>query len=820
MKKTLRILFVSLAMAISAASGIIVSKVVKDVKKTNASNTLVNLPHMVSDFNQSTGHYWTKSTDFTPSASHISSSTEGYRQDSPSSIQTYTTDYSQSYIRAYYSLAGGYKDAHAIYVPFHMVVSVPAYCEYKLHLTFTVSANRQSTGGGADYSAELFSFDKASTINPGTFYYVPNNFAETTGDSYSVIRAAGETPHNGISVNPVSKEKLVTYTFSNTTNSATNQTLYFGLFTYVESSGTKTSEFEGRVAIKSATFDATYASYVCNGKNFMSDNFAGAWSEFNGGNNRTLELLANATASSDLLYNKSGGTLKLANHTLTMGSYIMYCRGSFTITATNSYGTITGTRDHSTLFLDGSNTCVVTLAGYATIENTAVSGNRAILIANENATLVVGSGNTVISSTYCIWVDAGTLRINGGYLRNTRTNYQAVYAGSSDTVKNIYVYGAATFTNATFSLDSLDSNVNVYAKYGDSSYTGSSSITILLRSTDTLALNQVGVRNVTESNYSKFLLVPSNLGYTFTKSGSNLVIGYKTQSVTYNLTNLTSNGAATCTMGSNLSFTISPNSGYALPTYITVRAGSTNLTQNTHYTYNSSTGAVVVYKENLINSITITASAVVQYTVTFMDSEGQAAEPIVVNGGKNIYFPESDNLPAYHHTTWYDNPEFTGSGHVVGGQVTISSDITYYAKYSQDANDHVEEFIGVELHFDVNVIAVSNTSDTGACRGDSGYYKLAEQVYTNFTNYQRETFCTKEGTRYADARARLAAWADANGDYLDLTTYQITKKSAKIGNTVSSSFNSIGTIIVSSIILISSIAFAVMVIRRKKHSIY
>ena len=815
MKKIFRILFVSLAMALSAASGIIVSKVEKDVQKTSASDTLTNLPHMVSDFNSSTGHYWTNSSDFTPSANHISTSTTGYRQDSPISVQTYTTDYTQSYIRAYHAPSKGFKTAHAIYVPFHMVVSVPAYCEYKLHLTFTVSANRVASGGGADYSAELFSFDKASGITPGTFFYAPDNFATSTGDSYSVIRAAAGTAHSSITQSPASQDKLVTYTFSNTTNSAVNQTLYFGLFALIEMSGTTTTNFEAKVAIKSAMFDTAYASYTCNGKNFMSDNFAGAWSEFNGGNNRTLELLANATASNNLVYSMSGGTLKLANHTLSMGGYILYCRGSFTITATNSYGTITGTRDHSTMFFDGSNTCTVTLAGYATIENTAANGNRAILLANENATLVVGGNNTIVSATYCVWVDAGTLRINGAYLRNTRTNYQPVYTGTSTSAKNIYVYGAASFTNSIFSIASLDSNVNIYAKYGDSSYTGTANITIHLRSTDTLALNQVGVRNVTDSNYSKFSLTPSNLGYTFTKSGSNLVVGYKTNNVTYNLTNITSNGASTCSMASNLSFTLTPASGYALPSYITVQVSSTTLTQNTDYTYNSTTGAVVINKAKLTGNVNITASATVQYTVTFMDSDGQAAEPIVVKGTSWIYLPDSDNTPAYHTTYWYLEPDFSGASYTVGSHAQITGDVTYYAKYTQTVYDVIEQFIGVQLHFDVDVIPVSNTSDTGACKGDSGYYKDAKAVYNSFSNYQRQTFCTKEGERYDNARARLTAWANANGEDLNLSTYTLVQQSH--GSFPSADDNS-NLVVVAIMATASILMFGALLVLKKKHA--
>ncbi len=813
MKKLFKFSIASVALSFLVGGGLLVSNKRNSPTKTDASDTISNLPHMVSDFNSSTGRYWTYSDDLTPVNNHISSSTTGYRQDSAMTISTYIADNTDSYIKVTHSPSKGFKTMHAIYVPFHMDFNIPATCEYKLHLTFTVSANRAASGGGADYSAELFSYgDSGSDLSGGSYFYVPDDFRESTGDSYSVIRSANGVAHSSISSNPATNDKLVTYTFSNATNAVVTKTLRFGLFAYVESSGTTTSSFEAQVRLKSALFDATYASYVCNGKNFMSDNFAGAWSEFNGGNNRTLELFANATASSDLVYNKTGGTLKLNTRTITMGTYIMFCNGTFTITATNSNGTITGSRDHSTLFLNAAAT--VTLAGYATIENTAVSGNRAILIANEGATLIVGSGNTIVSATYCVWVDAGTLKINGGYLRNTRTTYQAVYTGTSSATKNVYVYGAATFTNPTFSIASLDSNVNIYAKYNSTYYTGTSNIDIFIRSTDSLALNQVGVRDVSSTNYSKFSLSPTNKGYIFTKSGNNLIVGYKTNSVTYNLTNLTSNGAATCTIGSNLSFTLSPNSGYALPNHITVKVGSTTLTENSDYTYNSTTGAVVILKENLTLNVTVTASALIEYTVTFMDENGQTAEPIIVKGSQTINLPESDNEPAYHNTSWYENPEFTGSSYVPGSIVSISSNKTFYAKYTQTGRQIVEEFVGIQLHFDVNVIPTSDERDTGSCKGETGYYAVAKAKYNDLSNVCKQLFC--EDDEFANGRARFKAWANANGEDLDLSSHNIVQLSNQISLRDSSNTSSVNIVIIA--VTASTLMLTGLLVLKKKRA--
>ena len=300
----------------------------------------------------------------------------------------------------------------------------------------------------------------------------------------------------------------------------------------------------------------------------------------------------------------------------------------------------------------------------------------------------------------------------------------------------------------------------------------------------------------------------------FTKSGNNLVVGYRTNSVTYNLTNLTSNGAATCTIGSNLSFTLTPNSGYALPYHITVQVGSTTLTENTHYTYNSTTGQVVILKENLTLNVTVTASALVEYTVTFMDAEGQAAEPITVKGSQTINLPESDNEPAYHNTYWYTNPEFTGTSFVPGSVVSVSSDSTYYAKYTQTAIQCVEEFVGIELHFDVNVIPTSDQRDTGECKGESGLYAVAKAKYNSLSSAAKKIFCENE--QFENGRARFKAWAIANGEDLDLSTFKIVQLSNQISLRDSNNNSSVYIVVIA--ITASTLMLTGLLVLKKKRA--
>ena len=81
-----------------------------------------------------------------------------------------------------------------------------------------------------------------------------------------------------------------------------------------------------------------------------------------------------------------------------------------------------------------------------------------------------------------------------------------------------------------------------------------------------------------------------------------------TYDVDYTLSNLTSNGTNSATYKTNYTATLTAASGYTLPASITVKAGSTTLNKDTHYTYDSSTGAITIYGSAITGDITITAA--------------------------------------------------------------------------------------------------------------------------------------------------------------------------------------------------------------------
>ena len=80
--------------------------------------------------------------------------------------------------------------------------------------------------------------------------------------------------------------------------------------------------------------------------------------------------------------------------------------------------------------------------------------------------------------------------------------------------------------------------------------------------------------------------------------------------VTFNGTNVTSDGAAKATAGSDYTATLTAAEGYALPETITVKCGETDAV----HTYNSTTGELKISAANITGDITITAEGVEEET--------------------------------------------------------------------------------------------------------------------------------------------------------------------------------------------------------------
>lgn len=204
------------------------------------------------------------------------------------------------------------------------------------------------------------------------------------------------------------------------------------------------------------------------------------------------------------------------------------------------------------------------------------------------------------------------------------------------------------------------------------------------------------------------------------------------------------------------------------------------------------------YRETFTNYVSITANGSEHHTLTWVQIK--ANETVYfkwtrntytvsynINGGKSGSTSSQTNISAessvtlrnngftaqdyYSFKEWNTKANGTGASYQPGASYQVLANTVFYAIWYQTDTNIVDQFVGIQLHFDVDVIPVSDQSNTGECLGVGGYYDLAKQVYDEFTNAQKTLFCTGEG--YADARARLKAWANANGDDLDLDSHEL-----------------------------------------------
>ena len=761
-------------------------------------------PSISSMYDPSTGQNWSSNGDPTVSNNQLTSSTTGFSHSAAMTVTTGTnalTNY--PFIKAQTSSTDDFK---AMYVPFRVAFNTEQYRKYTYTLTFQLHAQRATTKGGADYSLEFFYYGETPQT-PTAWFYATNDFRNTTGYGYSQYRVAGETPNN----TGVSYDFVKTFTIENKTGSSVVKYINMGMFCYVESSGQSSAVYTGDIEIKSATLEASNAIATLGGNNYYT--VQTAVSAFNAQSGGTMTVLQDFGAYAANPTLTGSGTINLNGHTWDLGTTLMYVRGAVTFNG-GTGSKICGSAGHSVLFLDSA-TSDATISGSVDVrsDHTATATTRAILIANGSAKLTLSGSATITSNYYGVQIDDGYFYCEGKITSNNNT--YAVTIGTS-TAANKYLYLYGPYVQARLINTNNLAKTYIYATYNSTSYTSSNTVTISIG--NSFSVGDVVVHSVNDSNYSKFSFNSSD--YQLSKSSTNMVIAHRQYSVTYNLTNLTQTGGpANVTKQNDLSFTLSADSGYILPANITVSVGSTTLDRNTHFTYNRDTGSVVVYKENFTSYITITASAIQLLTFRFMNVDGEAVhDPIVVTKGSSLTLPvisELYNIPAYHSSAiWYYDPSLTGSGVNAGYTIqTTTTSQDYYLKLTQTNLDVVEQFVGIQLHFDVDVISTDNVSDTGACKGESGYYQEAKAVYQSFSSNQINLFRTND--EFAAARARFTAWAAANHEVINYSTGAITSASVAMYNTQSKDYTLV--IIVASISVLTLAGLFVLNKKKTEH---
>ena len=801
MKKSLKIGLVSMILAL-CIGGAVAIKANPAPKEADA----VNLPTLnVGTINQ----FWRFDSDpaggttaFNASNKSTGTNLLSTRTGSDSTYQwPYIEVYNSSYIQKFVGQ----------YTPFSINITVSAFTFYEFSFDFRMYVDRAASGGGADYSNEFFYFGETQQT-PTSFFYIQDDFRNSTGAQWSQYRIAkGDRSE-------ISYDLSLQLSTQNTTGSNITKTFYFGFMSYMEQSGTD-GKLNSKIYLKDFRGRSSEAgAFISNGIMYRSTEFGTALSTFNGGAGRTLQFLQDFSWSASHIVVSQNGTINLNGHTLTTtNDKSVYLRGNVTING--AYGSkITSATSFATVVVDSANTSP-TISGSVVIENTSNNSQaRAILLNNVTATLTIDSNAQVTGAVRGVQIDYGTLK-NKGYIMSPTTTGTAIYCGTSSDTKNVYMLEAGHLRG--YIVVNSVSTTFIYATDGSTPLTSTDKINVQINDSNA-KVGDVIVRGVNNTNYVRFSLL-WQVGYSFVKNGTNLIIGYTNYTITFSLTNSTFSGSTTANKSANYSCILYANDGYYI-TEVQVRNGQTYLVSGTDFVYTIDASRtrldLTIYKE-AIASLTISDICRRYFTATFYELDGTtvAHDPMIYvqyDVQNQITMPNSVNTPEYHSTKWFTNQSQTGAALNAGQQTTLTEDTVFYAAYYQSTYNVVDQFVGVQLHFDHDVIPVSDERDTGACRGETGYYAVAKAVYVSMSGSEKGTFCTDP--KYQTARARFEAWANANGEHLNTSTYNIT--SNRINNEITTNpTDSNSSLII--VLLISGISVAslttLIVIKKRKH---
>jgi hypothetical protein len=149
------------------------------------------------------------------------------------------------------------------------------------------------------------------------------------------------------------------------------------------------------------------------------------------------------------------------------------------------------------------------------------------------------------------------------------------------------------------------------------------------------------------------------------------------------------------------------------------------------------------------------------------------------------------------------------------GEITLSN-IKYNGNNVEVSYSGKEEArIFKDAYMHLSDIPTTDGSKGTACI-DKGYYADAKEGWTNLSSDARSAFLTDD--EFAEGRARLIAWANANGDTLDNSNNLIAKSNSILKGISSSSDESNTVAIITVFAIAVSLSVTFIIIRKKKLS--
>ena len=764
-----------------------------------------------ASYNTSTHYLWSKSgsvPNYNPETN-----TGGFNVSDSYCTQGYSNSYVVSYFDEYPNATTPYVEigpkakqdtyAYAFYAPLYIKYTIAA--RTVIHDEQILIVELQGDGTAVK-SVEMFYFDLASHSalknmdHPDQFWYVRGDTTTIdTGMPNSIGRVSSN--QSGTKIGQFSFQM----DYQNQTDEDVDVYFHLGLFAYMEAPGSPSQSFLCRVSGESSQSRTPLVSV--NGEMYLD--FNEAVDAYNAAPHSSMSFEDDVTLTNNITFSSKNGGILMNGKTLNCGPYGV----TFADTTALSKSNITGsadsliTVDNPNITVDFGSNSTINHSGLTTINMTENAVGSVVTL---NATDTITNTNTNTAATI-VSLNAGSLALAGSLVSNSATQDSIRY-GTGTPSKTVYIYGNSS-VNGHINVHS-DTDSVISARYNSTLYTGTNNVKI--KTSGSWKDNSPIVSGVVSSNYEKFVLAQDY--YELVRSGTRILISAIHYDCEFYLTNVTKTSGETYgTYNDSWTYEFAANEGYILPDTITVRIAGSVVEQNTAYTYiaNGNIGIVKMNKNMITSSFTISIVATEGYVVSFLNPDGSiAADSIGVIPNSNVTFPSPIyNLPNYRtFNVWTRNSDGSGSYYYSGNQTTITADTTFYASYYRSDDNILEEFQGIQLHFDVDAIDENNNTDTGACV-TSGYYVAAKEVYNAFS-YSLKTKFNTNGN-YAKGRARLEAWARANGEKIDTSTYEIVPLYAQPVTKLLNQDNAT-VLIVSVIAMITITGMALILLKRKR----
>ena len=612
MKKFFRFGLISLALALCVGGGYLVAKANKEPEKVAEASAV--------SFSFTKIREVALQLDDDPTYGTSSGSSSWT---SPGSDVKHSATATGGHITASLGENSSSRKWHGVFVEYSYTFTYSAYCKTTLTFTYSLSSYRDSTSGEADHVME----------------FIHEGYSSSTGNTYTLNTAKDDpgtasSPNSNLLGSPVayrvnsrtsgtvsSGSQTFTRTLDHTGSTGGSYTFYLAFFSYIETSSyahTHTGQATLDLSITETAYDV---QYMPSGGNTYYDSFTAAWNAVNSNTNGgTIKLLRDVDVSSGFNATKNV-TLNLNGYSITRNGSGSHDNRYATIFSTteNSGKTLVITNDNkstggyvstnystSTIWVNAGST--LTVCDGATIRNTygVSGGGHGVVVSGGTFNLlsssVVGADSASSTTNSCVLLRNGAkFYMSGGTIAGG--SYSVRSDNSSSSIDEIHLGGMCTIQR---NVGLIEGKVELYMYYNNSTLYNSGSSVLKLQfltsgGGQTLPTTNgcvaKGLANM--ATYTSKLSVVGTPDYMVVSYASpHFYYSYRQYTINFNLSHLAASNTATGSHASNYSTTLSVNGDatlWALPQTISVNRAGTALAAGTDYTYNNSTGAVVIY---------------------------------------------------------------------------------------------------------------------------------------------------------------------------------------------------------------------------------